>query len=117
VKPWFIEVISTLPVVRSLTGWLAPWWPWFILRVFAPKRQRQHLVAEADAEQRQVGLQHALDHRHGIGAGGGRVAGAVRQEDAIGVQRQHLFGRGGGRQHGHSQPVEARQRRMLRLAP
>ena len=26
-KPWFIEVISTLPVVRSFTGWLAPWWP------------------------------------------------------------------------------------------
>src|SRR5439155_6333364 len=23
-KPWFIEVISTFPVVRSLTGWLAP---------------------------------------------------------------------------------------------
>src|SRR5438132_1427072 len=23
-KPWFIEVISTLPVKRSLTGWLAP---------------------------------------------------------------------------------------------
>ena len=24
VKPWFIEVISTLPVASSLTGWLAP---------------------------------------------------------------------------------------------
>jgi hypothetical protein len=23
-KPWFIEVISTLPVVKSFTGWLAP---------------------------------------------------------------------------------------------
>src|SRR6516165_4474045 len=23
-KPWFIDVISTLPVVRSLTGWFAP---------------------------------------------------------------------------------------------
>src|SRR4029077_11355379 len=23
-KPWFIEVISTLPVVRSFTGWFAP---------------------------------------------------------------------------------------------
>ncbi len=27
VKPWFIDTISTLPVVKSLTGWLAPWWP------------------------------------------------------------------------------------------
>ena len=26
-KPWFWLVISTIPVVRSLTGWLAPWWP------------------------------------------------------------------------------------------
>jgi hypothetical protein len=26
-KPWFIETISTLPVVKSFTGWLAPWWP------------------------------------------------------------------------------------------
>ena len=24
-KPWFWLVISTLPVIRSLTGWLAPW--------------------------------------------------------------------------------------------
>jgi hypothetical protein len=24
VKPWFIEVISTLPVSRSFTGWFAP---------------------------------------------------------------------------------------------
>ena len=23
-KPWFIETISTLPVVKSFTGWLAP---------------------------------------------------------------------------------------------
>src|SRR5437773_10031815 len=26
-KPWFCAVISTLPVARSFTGWLAPWWP------------------------------------------------------------------------------------------
>jgi hypothetical protein len=26
-KPWFWLVISTLPVVRSMTGWLPPWWP------------------------------------------------------------------------------------------
>ena len=26
-KPWFCDVISTLPVVRSFTGWFAPRWP------------------------------------------------------------------------------------------
>src|SRR6185312_6624096 len=35
-KPWFCEVISTRPLSRSFTGWLAPWWPNGILRVFAP---------------------------------------------------------------------------------
>ncbi|OHB32418.1 MAG: hypothetical protein A2882_16235 [Phenylobacterium sp. RIFCSPHIGHO2_01_FULL_70_10] len=36
VKPWFMETISTLPVVRSFTGWLAPWWPCSIFTVRAP---------------------------------------------------------------------------------
>jgi len=35
-KPWFWLVMKTLPVARSCTGWLAPWWPNFILIVFAP---------------------------------------------------------------------------------
>ena len=35
-KPWFWLVISTLPVVRSLTGWLAPRWPRAILSVLPP---------------------------------------------------------------------------------
>ncbi|OLT26192.1 hypothetical protein BJF82_03740 [Kytococcus sp. CUA-901] len=26
-NPWFWAVISTLPVVRSMTGWLMPRWP------------------------------------------------------------------------------------------
>ena len=36
VKPWFMETISTLPVVRSFTGWFAPWWPWSIFTVRPP---------------------------------------------------------------------------------
>ena len=36
-KPWFWLVISTWPVSRSFTGWLAPWWPNFILTVRAPE--------------------------------------------------------------------------------
>lgn len=35
-KPWFMEVISTLPVVWSMTGWFAPWWPWCIFTVRPP---------------------------------------------------------------------------------
>jgi hypothetical protein len=31
-----METISTLPVVRSFTGWFAPWWPCSILTVRAP---------------------------------------------------------------------------------
>ena len=30
-KPWFWLVMLTRPLSRSLTGWLAPWWPNFIL--------------------------------------------------------------------------------------
>src|SRR6185295_6723401 len=36
-KPWFWLVITTCPVSRSFTGWLAPWWPNFIFMVFAPE--------------------------------------------------------------------------------
>ena len=30
-KPWLCAVTSTLPVVRSMTGWLMPRWPYFSL--------------------------------------------------------------------------------------
>src|SRR5581483_1177133 len=35
-NPWFCEVISTRPVARSLTGWLAPRCPNFNLNVRPP---------------------------------------------------------------------------------
>ncbi|MNT91322.1 hypothetical protein D3C72_2323980 [compost metagenome] len=35
-KPWFWLVIITRPESRSCTGWLAPWWPNFILEVLPP---------------------------------------------------------------------------------
>jgi hypothetical protein len=100
-KPWFIEVISTLPVVMSLTGWLAPWWPWCILRRRGAERQRQHLVAEADAEHRLAGVDQLADLGHRVAAGRRRVAGAVRQEDAVGLHGQYVFGRGARRHHRH----------------
>ena len=36
-KPWFWLVMLTRPLSRSFTGWFAPWWPNFILKVFAPE--------------------------------------------------------------------------------
>src|SRR5262249_16069530 len=35
-KPWFCAVISTLPVVRSFTGWLPPWCPNLSFDVLPP---------------------------------------------------------------------------------
>jgi len=36
-KPWFWLVTTTVPVPRLSPGGLAPWWPNFIFRVFAPE--------------------------------------------------------------------------------
>ena len=91
-KPWFWLVISTLPVCRSFTGWLAPRWPRrHFFRAWRP-RPGQHLVAEADAEDRRAGIDHFADHRHGIDAGGRRIAGTVGEEHAVGLVAQHVLG-------------------------
>ena len=41
-----------------------------------------------------------LDFGHGVFAGGGGIAGAVGQEDAIGLHGQNVFRRGVGRNDG-----------------
>ena len=56
-KPWFMLVISTAPSESRFTGWFAPRWPWCIFSVFAPTAKAEHLVPEADAEQRLFGFQ------------------------------------------------------------
>ena len=53
-------------------------------------------MAEADAEQRLAGLEQLADHRHRIFAGRRRVAGAVGEEQAVGLVRHHLLEGGGG---------------------
>ena len=50
-------------------------------------------MAEADAEQRHIAFEQALDHRHRIFARRRRVARPVRQEHAIGLQREHFVER------------------------
>ena len=52
----------------------------------------QHLMAETDAEDRLSGLDQPLDHRHGIFAGCGWIAGTVGEEDAVGLVGQNIGG-------------------------
>ena len=82
-KPWFWLVISTLPggeVLHRLVGAAMAALQLVGLRA---QRQRQQLVAEADAEHRHAGLQHAADRRHRVFAGRRRIARAVGQEHAV----------------------------------
>ena len=59
----------------------------------AAQRPAEDLVAEADAEQRDPPRQHLPGELDGP-VGGGRVAGAVGEEEAVGPQRQDLLDRG-----------------------
>ena len=93
-------MVSTMVAVAHLDG-------------FGTGGQRQQLVAQANAEHRRVGFQHFLDRFDGVVTGLG-VAGAVSQEHAIRVHRQHLCRRRLRRHHGqaaaarrqHTQDVE-----------
>ena len=58
------------------------------------ERDAEHLVAEADAEGRHALVDQLADHRHGIFAGRGRVARAVGEEHAVGLEREDVLGRG-----------------------
>ncbi len=62
--------------------------------------QAAELVAEADAEDRHA-AHHVANGADGVVDRLG-VAGAVREEDAVGLERQHVFGRGFRRNHGHA---------------
>ena len=98
-KPWFWLVMLTRPLSRSFTGWLAPWWPNFILKVFAPEASA---MIWWPRQMPKVGMPVSISLARGgdrVVAGLG-VAGAVAQEDAVGPQRQHLGGRRLRRHHG-----------------
>ncbi len=71
------------------------------LHGLAAEREAEHLVAEADAEGRRAAVDQLLDHRHRVFAGRRRIARAVRQEHAVRLQRQDVFGRGRRRHHRH----------------
>ena len=63
----------------------------------AAQGERQDLVAEADAEQWHLLVEHALDRRHAVAGRRRRIARAVGQEHAVGLVAQDVLGRGGGR--------------------
>ena len=74
---------------------------------FRTKSQGKHLMSKAYSENRQGGLfENLADHRHSIFARGCRIARAVGQEKAVGVLRQNILGRRGGR---HDRHVAARR--------
>ena len=64
------------------------------LRGRCPHRQRHQLMADADAEDRYVGIDDAADLGGGIAGGGGWVAGAVRQEHPVRLHRKDRVGTG-----------------------
>ena len=73
------------------------------LEGLAAERVAEHLVAEADAEDRFFPDQLA---ELGVDVGERRgIAGAVGEENAVGVLRQHLGGGGGGGHHLHLEAV------------
>ena len=116
-KPWFWLVMKTRFESRSCTGWLAPWWPNFIFTVFAPAREAEELVAEADAEDRRAGVDDLADGLDRVVAGL-RIAGAVGEEDAVGLERQRLASRWPAPGSTVTlQPRSARLRRMLCFTP
>ena len=95
--------MSIRPVSRSLTGWLAPRWPKGSLKVSQADGAAEQLVAEADAEDRALadqladGVDDVAERR--------RVAGAVGEEDQVGVLGEHLLG--GGRAGQQGEPAAA----------
>ena len=54
-------------------------------------------------------VDHARDHRHRVFAGLRRIAGAVGEEHAVGLQRDDVVGRGRGRHHRHLAAVGGEQ--------
>ena len=89
--------------------------PEFELVGLAAQRQTENLLAEADAEDRFLADQ--LANLGGLELERFGIARAVRQEDAVGVQREDVLGGCAGRYDSDVGAHVARRRRMLRLIP
>ena len=80
-------------------------------------REPQELMAEADAEQGHLRLQERLDRRHGVFAGGRRVAGSVGEHDPVGLERQDVLGARRRRNHRHRAAAVVEQPQDIALGP
>ncbi len=85
------------------------------LHGLAADGEAEHLMAEADAESRQARLDHLLDHRDRVFTGRGRIARAVRQEDAVRLHGQDILGRRRGRHHGDLAALAGQQPQDIAL--
>ena len=88
-KPWFCDVISTLPELQLLHRMIRAAVAELQLERLAADGEAEDLVAEADAEHRHVRLHQLADVVDGVGERR-RIAGAVAQEDAVGLDRQQI---------------------------
>ena len=113
-KPWFWLVIITRPVSRSMHRVVGAVVAELHLDGARAAREAEQLVAEADAEHRHVGLEELADRLDRVVAGL-RIAGAVGEEHAVGLQRQHLVGRRLRRHHGHAAAVVGEQAQDVAL--
>ena len=68
------------------------------LHGLAADREAEHLVAEANSECRRADVDDVLDDRHGVFSGRRRIAGAVGEKHAVGLEREDVLG-GGLRRH------------------
>ena len=65
-------------------------------------RDAEHLMAETDAKSWHALVDDVADHRHRVRAGRRRIARAVREKDAVGLERKNVLARGLRRHHGHA---------------
>src|SRR6516164_1128201 len=83
----------------------------------AAESQRQQLMPETDAENRRARGDEVTQHRNRISGSRRGVAGAVRQEDAVGPVAQHLLGGGGRRNHGYLAPMRGEHPQDVAFSP
>src|SRR6266852_9325210 len=76
--------------VQLLDGMIAAVVSEFELESFAPTRDPGQLVAQTNSKDR-LAAHEAADVVHGVGARLG-VAGAVGEEDAVGLEGENVFG-------------------------
>src|SRR5260370_887850 len=86
------------------------------LHGFAPKGEAEELVAEADAEDRHAAVGQVAQRRDRV-AHGRRIAGAVREEHAVGRELPHPRAPGGGGDDGHATVVLHEQAQDVALHP